>query len=100
MFYNSKKTREEYLNVSYVYVIKAYGKNVIEKGRSLVQKQKKIKQSKDWKIKNEKYLFELQKFLDKAENIEDDELKQSIINQMLRCDKILTELAEEMIEKA
>jgi len=54
--------------------------------------------SRKWKEKDQKYLFELQKFLDKAENIKDEGLKQSIISQMLRCDKILTELAEEIIK--
>jgi len=40
----------------------------------------------------------LQKFLDIAENIEDEELRKSIIVQMIKCDKLLTELAEEMIK--
>jgi len=65
-----------------------------------VQKQKKFKYTSDWKEKNQKYLLELQKFLDKAENINDIELKQSIINQMLKCDKVLTELAEKMINRS
>ena len=55
--------------------------------------------SRKWKEKDQKYLFELQKFLDKAENIENQELKNSIIIQMLKCDKRLTELAEEMINQ-
>ena len=65
-----------------------------------MQKQKKFKYTSDWKEKNQKYLLELQKFLDKAENINDIELKQSIINQMLKCDKVLTELAEKMINRS
>lgn len=36
------------------------------------------------------YLFELDKFLDLTENIEDKELKKIIINQMLKCIKLLT----------
>ncbi len=52
-----------------------------------------------WKEENEKYLNALQVFLDKAENIEQEELKKEIINQMLKCDKILTELAVKEIEK-
>ncbi len=49
-----------------------------------------------WKEKNEKYLVEIQKFLDKVENIEDEELKQSLIYQMLKCDEILTNISKEM----
>lgn len=51
-----------------------------------------------WKYNNEKYLFELQKFLDIAENIEDEYLQTIVINQMLKCDKSLTIVAEEMFE--
>lgn len=49
-----------------------------------------------WKEKDYNYLRELQFFFDKADNIDDNELKSHIISQMLRCDKILTEKAEEM----
>lgn len=49
----------------------------------------------EWKNKNKTYLCELQSFLDKAENIENEDLKKDIILQMLRCDKILTLLAEQ-----
>ena len=52
----------------------------------------------NWKYTNEKYLFELQKFLDIAENIEDEYLQTILINQMLKCDKSLTNIAEEMFE--
>lgn len=52
----------------------------------------------NWKYTNEKYLFELQKFLDIAENIEDEYLQTILINQMLKCDKSLTNVAEEMFE--
>ena len=58
---------------------------------------KEIEKSR-WKNKNEKYLFELQKFLDLAENIDDEILRKQLILQMLRCDKILTKIAEEVIE--
>lgn len=51
-----------------------------------------------WKYNNEKYLFELQKFLDIAENIEDEYLQSIIINQMIKCDKSLTNVAEEAFE--
>lgn len=52
----------------------------------------------NWKYTNENYLFELQKFLDIAENIEDEYLQNIVINQMLKCDKSLTIVAEEMFE--
>lgn len=52
----------------------------------------------NWKYTNEKYLFELQKFLDIAENIENEYLQTIVINQMLKCDKSLTIVTEEMFE--
>ncbi len=52
-----------------------------------------------WKEENRKYLNEVQKFLDKAENIKEEKLKEEIIGQMLKCDKILTELAIQEINK-
>ena len=52
----------------------------------------------NWKYTNKKYLFELQKFLDIAENIEDEYLQTIVINQMLKCDKSLTNVAEEAFE--
>lgn len=51
--------------------------------------------SRDWKEKNEKYIIELNKFFDIVDNVENKDLKQRIIYQMLKCDKILTEIAEE-----
>ncbi len=52
--------------------------------------------NKDWKNKDEKYLFELQKFLDLTENIKNEELRKEIVAQMLKCDKRITQLAEEI----
>ena len=52
-----------------------------------------------WKNKNEQDLFELQKFLDLADNIENEELRKAIIAQMLKCDKCLTNLAEQIFKK-
>ena len=52
-----------------------------------------------WKEENKRYLLEMLKFLDRVDNIEDEKLKESIIYQMLRCDKILTEISEEMFKK-
>lgn len=60
----------------------------------------KIKLEKNkWKNKNEQYLFELQKFLDLADNIKDEKLRKAIISQMLKCDKCLTNIAEEIFNK-
>ncbi len=56
--------------------------------------------NKDWKEKNKGYLRQLQKFLDVVDNIEREDLKQSIIAEMLKCDMILTELAQRQIELA
>ena len=49
-----------------------------------------------WKNSNEQYLFELQKFLDLADNIKEKELRVNIIYQMLKCDKCVTNIAEKM----
>lgn len=49
-----------------------------------------------WKNKNSKYLFELQKFLDLADNIKDESLRKLIISQMLKCDRCLTNIAKNM----
>ena len=52
-----------------------------------------------WKNKNEQYLFEVQKFLDLADNKEDEKLKKLIIYQMLKCDKCITKIAKDMMKK-
>lgn len=49
------------------------------------------------KIKNEKYLKELQKFFDLADNIKNEKLKKRIIYQMLKCDEIITQIYENRI---
>ena len=51
-----------------------------------------------WKTKNSIYLCEIQKFLDKVSNIENENLKQDIIYQMLRCDDALTNISHEMFD--
>ncbi len=56
-------------------------------------------ENKNWKSNSQKYLKELQAFLDKAENIKDEELRKDIIFQMLKCDNELTILAEEIFKK-
>ena len=55
---------------------------------------KKIEVDRNWKDKDKEYLKELQSFFDKADNIVDEDLKKKIIGQMLRCDYILTRIAE------
>lgn len=59
-----------------------------------------IKKNRDWKEKNKKYLRELQLFLDLADGIRDEKMRQAIKNQMLICDETLTKIAEKEIEKA
>lgn len=59
---------------------------------------KNLLEESRWKNKNKQYLFELQKFLDLADNIKDENLKKLIINQMLKCDKCITNIAEEIFE--
>lgn len=60
-----------------------------------IKSMKKI-EYENWKANGQKYLRELQAFLDKVENIENEELRKEIIFQMLKCDNELTLLAEEM----
>lgn len=60
---------------------------------------KTMEKENDWKKSSKTYLIELQKFLDKADNIENEELKKDIIIQMLKCDKELTKLAETKFEE-
>lgn len=55
--------------------------------------------NREWKEKNQKYLDQLQKFLDATDSIKDENLRKHIIAQMLKCDLILTELAEKEIQK-
>ena len=64
-----------------------------------MQNKNRLKNNRDWKEKNKRYLYELQKFFDKVDNIKDEELKESIISQMLKCDKVLTEIIEEIINE-
>ena len=55
----------------------------------LIQNQKK---------KSQEYLFELQKFLDVVDNIQDVDFKNRIIFQMLKVDEALTRVLEESVE--
>ena len=56
-------------------------------------------ENSNWKNLNKEYLFELQKFLDLADNIDNEKLRQEIINQMLKCDKCLTNIAEKILKQ-
>lgn len=52
-----------------------------------------------WKRTSKKYLWELDKFLDLSDNIKEDDIKYLVITQMIKCDKSLTERAEEIFKK-
>lgn len=54
--------------------------------------------SRDWKEKNKEYLQALEKFLDIADNITDESLKMDVIYKMLKCDEILTKIAEKTFD--
>lgn len=54
----------------------------------------KKEEKRNWKEKNKRYLNQLQRFLDATDRIQEEELRNHIIAQMLKCDLILTELAE------
>lgn len=58
-----------------------------------------LEKNKDWKERNKKYLKELQNFFDKADNITDEDLRNKIVGQMLRCDEVLTKIAENRFEE-
>lgn len=55
---------------------------------------KNLNEDKSWKEKNKNYLRELQNFFDKADNIKDEDLKRKVIDQMIKCDNVLTQIAE------
>lgn len=50
-----------------------------------------------WKTTNEKYLFELQKFLDLLDNVKEEKLRKELIYQLNRFDKVISEIAEQHI---
>lgn len=62
------------------------------------KKKQRLLENRYWKERNQIYLRELQNFFDKADNISDIKLKKNIIEQMLRCDNALTEIAEKQFE--
>lgn len=67
---------------------------------SFFQKKKNsIPINEDWKKQEKRYLQELQKFLDRTDNIENETIRQDIVFQMLKCDDILTKIAEKKFQK-
>lgn len=61
-----------------------------------------IENAKDkqiWKIRDERYLKELQKLYDLIENVESEKLKRNIITQVAKFDNTLSKIAEEKISK-
>lgn len=60
----------------------------------IVSMEDKITDVRKCKIENKLYLRELEKFLDMVENVENDGLRMDLIYQMLKCDEILTKIAE------
>ena len=46
------------------------------------------------KEKNKRYLSQLQRFLDATDSVKEERIRNNIIGQMLKCDEILTQLAE------
>ncbi len=49
-----------------------------------------------WKNKNDAYLTELESFFDALDDLEDEELRSIIRYHGLKCNEIVTELAENM----
>lgn len=68
--------------------------------KDILKKEGQLKSNRDWKEKNKRYLENLQKFLDATDSIADECLRKHIITQMLKCDLVLTEIAEKEIQKA
>lgn len=60
---------------------------------------KKKTYSREWKEKNIEYINALERFLDIVDNVPNEALKLDIIYQMLKCDEILTIIAEENWDK-
>lgn len=52
-----------------------------------------------WKNTNEEYIFQLDKMFDLIDNIKNDFLRIQIRNQVIKCDKTLTKIAEEIFDK-
>ena len=57
-----------------------------------------LKESR-WKNENKRYLFEIQKFLDLVDNVENENLRKMLIDQMIRCDRYITGMAEDIFRQ-
>ena len=58
-----------------------------------------MKGNDEWKTKDKRYLKELQKIFCIVVNVKDEELKNRILIQFIRCDELITKLAMEQISK-
>lgn len=54
---------------------------------------------KQEKYSNRKYLIELEKFLDRVDNVKDENLKLEIIGQVHRIENIVSGIAVDMLER-
>ena len=57
-----------------------------------------LKESR-WKNEDKRYLFEIQKFLDLVDNVENESLRKMLIDQMIRCDRYITGMAEDIFRQ-
>ena len=55
--------------------------------------------SKEWKEQDKEYIKSLERYLDVTDNISDEKLRLDVIYKMLKCDAILTQIAESYINK-
>ena len=62
-----------------------------------MEEKKQLLNNHNWKNTNKRYLFELQKFLDLLDNIDDEILQKEIIYQFTVYDTLVTQLAEELL---
>ena len=58
-----------------------------------------MKGTDEWKTKDKRYLKELQRMFDIVENVKDEDLRNRILIQFVRCDELITELAREQISQ-
>ena len=67
------------------------------------QKEERRKELDDFfkqeKYSNRKYLIELEKFLDRVDNVKDENLKLEIIGQVHRIENTVSGIAVDMLEK-
>ncbi len=71
----------------------------MKKEKQIEPEIEELLKNETWKRKNKKYLFELQKFLDLSDNIQEEEIRKIVISQMLKCDNTLTKIAEDIFKK-